>query len=101
MANPLFEKLKKTIIEGATFSAAKAEEAARKGKQHLDILTEKRKLSNKLEALGGLTLLAIEDDTLDTFRDTSETIELLGEIKILKDKIEELTTQQDPAESNS
>ncbi|MGL1933647.1 MAG: hypothetical protein OCD01_01435 [Fibrobacterales bacterium] len=99
MANSIFEKLKNTIIEGATFSAAKAEEAARKGKLHLDILTEKRKLATTFEKLGKITVSAIEDNTLDSLKEDVDSIAILGEIKVLQDKITELTTVHEEPKS--
>jgi hypothetical protein len=99
MPNSIFEKLKNTIIEGATFSAAKAEEAARKGKLHLDILTEKRKLATAFETLGKKAMSAIEDNTLDSLKEDTESISILGEIRVLQDKITELSTVHESAKS--
>ncbi|MGL1901004.1 MAG: hypothetical protein OCC49_02625 [Fibrobacterales bacterium] len=99
MANSIFEKLKNTIIEGATFSAAKAEEAARKGKLHLDILTERRKLAAALENLGKKTVSAIEENNLDSLKENVDCISILGEIKVLQDKITDLTTVHEEVKS--
>ncbi len=67
MSGSFLDKLKKSVIAGAQTSAIKIEEAARTAKLHLDIMAEKRRLSQNYTELGKEAHLALLENSIAQF----------------------------------
>lgn len=80
MPDNLLSKIKRSVIEGASCTAAKLEEGARLGKIKLDILAEENRLDDKYSRLGEQYYLALQAGTADTLKSEPVAIELAGAI---------------------
>ena len=58
----LWEKIKKSVMDGVTTAAEKTEEYTKMGKIKLDVLSVKHKISRSFAELGGLIYDAIRED---------------------------------------
>ena len=90
MASPFFDKLKKTVIDGATVTAQKVEDAARLGKLHLDVINERRKLSNAHGELGLLVYENVEEESFAHLKEQVKFIEIVGKISEIEKNIDGL-----------
>ena len=101
MPNNLLSKIKRTVIEGASCTAAKLEEGARLGKIKLDIIAEEHRLDEKYCRLGEQYFQALQASTSDSLHTEPATVELVGSIAEnhnrilgLKDKLKALQAQK-------
>jgi hypothetical protein len=90
MATPFLDKLKKTVIDGATTTAQKVEDAARLGKLHLDVLNERRKMQNAHSELGVLVYKNVESDAWEHLKEQVKFVELVGQISEIEKNIDHL-----------
>ena len=90
MSQGFLDKLKKSVIAGATTSAAKVEEAAKIGKLHLDLMNEKRKLGAKNSELGALVYQFALDKKLSLLAEDTQFTTIIGGISELNSTIVEL-----------
>ena len=106
----LWGKIKKSVIEGASYAAEKTEELTKLGKIKIEILNVKRKISGQFSELGGITYEAIKAETVekelasDTVKALTETIKgLESELETKEKKYDELskkTDKEDTAEES-
>ena len=101
MPNNLLSKIKRTVIEGASCTAAKLEEGARLGKTKLDIIAEEHRLDEKYCRLGEQYFQALQAGTVESLNSEPASIELVGAISEnharihdLKDKLKALQAQK-------
>jgi|GEM_PF-874484 len=94
MPDNLLSKIKRTMIEGVSCTAAKLEEGARFGKLKLDILAEENRLDHKYSRLGEVYFQSLQNSSSDELKSDPATIELVGavaenhkRIHDLKDKL--------------
>ena len=85
----LWEKIKKSVVEGVTFAAEKTEEITKLGKAKLDILGVKRKISKNFTELGGLMYDAIKDGKAEDVLKSSELEVLVSSVKDLEKELRE------------
>jgi hypothetical protein len=90
MKENFFDKLKRTVMEGAATGAQKVEEATRLGKIKLDIITEKRRLNTHNAKLGTFVYTKVETQSLQEINDDTEFASLLGQITEIKQSIKDL-----------
>jgi len=90
MSDSFLEKLKKTVIAGAQTSANKIEEAARVGKLRLDLMAERRKLSQAYTELGKESHLALLEGSLEQLAVRPGVTELQHNIERAKKEIIDL-----------
>jgi len=84
----LWQKIKKSVVEGVTAAAEKTEEYTKIGKVKIDILNIKRKISKSFTELGGVTYEAIKGDTLGEALKTEKVHELITSIEKLESELE-------------
>lgn len=80
MPDNLLSKIKRSVIEGASLTAAKLEEGARIGKVKLDILAEENRLDDKYSRIGELFYQSLQNGNSDTLKSDPAAIELTGAI---------------------
>lgn len=92
MAESFFDKLKKTVIEGAATAASKAESATRLGKLHLDKMSEERRLHEKESLLGRFIYEIASTDGLDNLTENKDFLEKTGDIRLSHEAIMSIQT---------
>jgi len=101
----LWKKIKKSVIEGATYAAEKTEELTKFGKVKIEILNIKRKISSKFSELGGITYGAIKEKNLDKEMKSDRVKSVVEEVEKLEAQLEAKEKQyeelQKKAESNA
>lgn len=80
MPDNLLSKIKRSVIEGASLTAAKLEEGARLGKVKLDILAEENRLDDKYSRLGELFYQSLQSGTSESLKSDPAAIELAGAV---------------------
>ncbi len=90
MANAFLDKVKRTFIAGAQTSATRIEEAARSGKLHLDLMSERRKLEKEFLELGKEAYMGLLDGGLSDFAERPVVREIKNSIERHKRIIQEL-----------
>ena len=99
----LWEKIKKSVVEGVTAAAEKTEEFTKLGKAKLDILGIKRKISKNFAELGGLMYDAIKDGKTEDALKSQEVDALVNSVKdldkVLNEKEEEFENLKKKKES--
>ncbi|MFC1694426.1 hypothetical protein ACFL1R_13095, partial [Candidatus Latescibacterota bacterium] len=66
----LWEKVKKSVVEGVSVAAGKTEEYTKLGKAKLDFLAVKRKISKQFAELGGIIYDAVKAKNVDEVLDS-------------------------------
>lgn len=97
MSDTFFDKIKRTVIEGASTSAAKIEDAARMGKVKLDLMAEENRLRDKYAALGERAFQALQASDLNQLGETPATVELVGAIAENLQRIQDLKQKIAPS----
>lgn len=87
----LWEKIKKSVMDGVTTAAEKTEEYTKIGKAKLDILAVKHKITKNFTELGGLVYDSIKDNKGD---DLLKSDEITAVIKRLNELDEELAKRE-------
>ena len=97
----LWDKIKKSVVEGASYAAEKTEEYTKLGKMKIEILNLKRKISSNFSNLGGITYEAIKaestEDELKSDKVTAliDTIDKLeGELEATEKQYEDLSKKE-------
>jgi hypothetical protein len=91
MSESFFDRLKKTVIEGATTAATKAEEATKLGKLQLKRMSEERKLNDNEGKLGKFVYESSENEALAGLSDNDQFVKLLGKVRLNHEEILDLT----------
>ena len=91
MSESFFDRLKKTVIEGATTAATKAEEATKLGKLQLKRMSEERKLNDNEGKLGKFVYESSENEALASLSDNDQFVKLLGKVRLNHEEILDLT----------
>ncbi len=84
----LWEKIKKSVVEGVTIAAEKTEEYTKLGKAKIEILNTKRKISAKFTELGSILYDAIKDGSTDEVIKSDKVEELVDVIKGFESELE-------------
>lgn len=91
MSESFFDRLKKTVIEGATTAATKAEEATKLGKLQLKRMSAERKLNDNQGKLGEFVYESSENEALSGLSDNDQFVKLLGKVRLNHEEILDLT----------
>ena len=83
MAN-LWEKIRKSVLEGASVAAEKTEEYTKLGKVKLEILNTKRKISKTFTELGGIVYDSVKEGKSKEVMDSSKVENLIKTLKELE-----------------
>ncbi len=84
----LWDKIKKSVMEGVTTAAEKTEEYTKLGKAKLDILAVKHKISNAFTELGGLVYDSVKADTGEDVLKSEKIAKVLDRLKKLDADLE-------------
>lgn len=84
----LWDKIKKSVMEGVTTAAEKTEEYTTLGKAKLDILAVKHKISNAFTELGGLVYDSIKINKGEDVLKSEKIIKVLERLKKLDADLE-------------
>ena len=84
----LWEKIRKSIIEGVSVATEKTEELTKLGKVKLEILNIKRKISKAFAELGGITYDSIKTGNTDEVIKSSNVKELVNTLKGLETELD-------------
>ncbi|MFC1608172.1 hypothetical protein ACFL47_09390 [Candidatus Latescibacterota bacterium] len=84
----LWEKIKKSVVEGASYAAGKTEEFTKLGKMKIEILNLKRKISSNFTELGGTAYEAIKADNIDKELKSDKVTALIDTIDKLENELE-------------
>lgn len=84
----LWERIRKSVTEGAQFAAEKTEELTKLGRAKIDILNTKRKISKAFTELGGTVYDGLKDGSADEVMANEKTTELIESIKALEAELD-------------
>ena len=84
----LWERIKKSVTEGATYAAEKTEELTKLGRAKLDILTVKRKISKAFTELGGIAYESLKEGKADEVMNSEAIAALIASIKALEEDLD-------------
>ena len=84
----LWEKIRKSVVEGVTIAAEKTEELTKLGKAKIEILNSKRKISAKFTELGSILYDAIKDGNTVEVIKSGKVEELVNAIKEFESELE-------------
>ena len=84
----LWGKIKKSVMDGASFAAEKTEELTKLGKVKIEILNLKRKISNNFTELGGITYEALKSENVEEELKSEKVNALISTIKELESELE-------------
>ena len=100
----LWEKIRKSVIDGVQVAAEKTEELTKFGKMKIEILNLKRKISRNFTELGGITYEAIKEGTAEKVLKSDKVNTIISSLKKLdadletKEKLYEESTKKEGAE---
>ena len=97
----LWGKIKKSVIEGASYAAEKTEELTKLGKLKIKILNVKRKISGQFSELGSITFEAIKAETVEKELASDTVKALIETIKELESELETKEKQYDELSKKS
>ena len=80
----LWEKIRKSVIDGVSLAAEKTEEFTKLGKAKIEIMNSKRKISAKFTELGSIIYDAIKKGKTEEAIKSSEVKELVKNVKTLE-----------------
>ena len=84
----LWEKIKKSVVEGVSVAAEKTEEYTKLGKGKLDILNIKRKISKAFTELGGITYDSIKAGNIEEVMKSNNVEEIINTLKELESELD-------------
>ncbi|MFC1651036.1 hypothetical protein ACFL2X_05645, partial [Candidatus Latescibacterota bacterium] len=84
----LWEKIKKSVSEGVSIAAEKTEEYSKIGKNKLETLNIKRKISKTFTELGGITYDSIKAGNTEEIMKSSDVENLIDGLKKLEAELE-------------
>ncbi len=85
----LWNRIRKTVMEGVTTAAEKTEEFTNIGKAKLDVLAIKRKISKQFTELGGLVYEGVKTKTPENTFKTSEVKVIISHLAELEKELDE------------
>ena len=85
----LWEKIRKSVIDGVQIAAEKTEELTKLGKIKIEILNIKRKISKNFTELGGITYEAIKEGTAKEELESDKVNTIIETLKGLDSELEE------------
>jgi len=98
----LWEKIKKSVMDGVQTAAEKTEEYTKLGKAKLDILAVKRKISKNFTELGGLVYDGVKEKKGADALKSDDVTALIDSLKGLEEDLrkkesalEEMTKKED------
>jgi len=83
----LWEKIKKSVMDGVATAAEKTEEYTKMGKLKLDVLAVKHKISRNFAELGGLIYDAVREDKGEDVLSSSEVKAILERLNELDEEL--------------
>jgi hypothetical protein len=87
----LWDKVKKSVMDGVNAAAEKTEELTKLGKMKLDILNIKHKISKQFTELGGIVFDAVKNEKT---KDVMKSDEFQAIIKSLNELETDLTLKE-------
>lgn len=84
----LWEKIRKSVIDGVQAAAEKTEELTKLGKIKIEILNIKRKISKNFTELGGITYEAIKESTTKEELKSDKVNAIIEKLKELDSELE-------------
>ena len=84
----LWEKIRKSVIDGVQVAAEKTEEYTKLGKIKIEILNLKRKISKSFTELGGITYEAIKGGTAKKELESDKVNAIIETLKELDSELE-------------
>ncbi len=84
----LWEKIRKSVIDGVQVAAEKTEELTKLGKIKIEILNIKRKISKNFTELGSITYEAIKEGTAKEELKSDKINAIIEKIKGLDSELE-------------
>ena len=84
----LWDKIKKTVIDGVTVAAEKTEEYTKLGRIKIEILNTKRKISVQFTELGGIVYEAVKEGTAGEVIDSEKVAGLVETVRKLEGELE-------------
>ena len=85
----LWERVKKSVVEGATFAAEKTEERTKLGKAKIEILNTKHRISKSFTELGGLAYDSLKAGKADEVAKSKEIKAVISSIQKLEKELDE------------
>lgn len=93
MSTSFIARVKKTLLDGASTTASKVEEATRVGKIKLDLIAEENRLENRFARLGRKAWEAMQADKLGDLSEDTTIQEISESISATQQRIEDLKTR--------
>jgi len=84
----LWDKIKKTVVDGMTTAAEKTEEYTKLGKAKIEVLAVKRKISKNFAELGGIVYDAVKAKKEKEVFDSPESKILIATLNDLDKELE-------------
>ena len=85
----VWEKIKKTVVDGVAIAAEKTEEYTRLGKAKLEVLAVKRKITKLQTDLGAHIYRAAKDGKTDGVFDSEAVKGMVGELRDLETEFDQ------------
>ena len=92
----LWEKIKKSVVDGVSTAAEKTEEYTKLGRAKFDVLATKRKISKQFTELGGKIYEEVKDGKEKEVFDSPEIKVIIASINDLEKELDE---KEEPLES--
>jgi len=84
----LWERIRKSVVEGVSVAAEKTEEYTKLGKSKLEILNTKRKISKAFTELGGIIYDSIKAGNTEEILKSDIVDDLIGTLKQLESELD-------------
>ena len=84
----LWERIRKSVVEGISVAAEKTEEYTKLGKSKLEILNTKRKISKTFTELGGIIYDSIKAGNTEEILKSSIVEDLIDTLKQLESELD-------------
>jgi len=85
----LWERIKKSVTEGAAYAAEKTEELTKLGKAKIEILNIKHKISKSFTELGGVAYDFLKKGDTDALGSSPEITAIVKTLKKLERELDE------------
>jgi len=85
----LWERIKKSIVEGVSAAAEKTEEFTKLGKMKIDVLNTKRKISKSFTELGGIIYEAFKGRKTEEVMKSAPVEKILSSLQIMENELEQ------------
>lgn len=91
----LWDKIKKSVLDGVTTAAEKTEEYTKIGKAKLDILAVKHKITRQFTELGGLVYDAVKDNKSESALASDEVAAVIKRLNELDEELAKRENEMD------